>query len=69
MDPLLTLFVIAGLLAALVTTHHSSTPPAPRRPLPTSEPWSGTEPLAAWYWRNRNHQEPRREVWRPGKRT
>lgn len=69
MDPLLTLFVVVGLLAALVTTQHSSTPPAARRPTPGIEPWSGTEPLVAWYWRNRAREMPRRPVWRPGRRA
>lgn len=67
MDPLLTLFVVVGLLAALVTTHHSNPPSATRR-LPSGiEPWSGTEPLAAWYWRNRAREVPPRPVWRPGR--
>ncbi len=67
MDPLLTLFVVVGLLAALVTTHHSNPPSAARRRPSGIEPWSGTEPLVAWYWRNRGREVPPRPVWRPGR--
>ena len=69
MDPLLTLFIVVALIAALVTTHHSNPPPATRRQPSRIEPWSGTEPLVAWYWRNREREAPRRPVWRPGRRV
>jgi hypothetical protein len=67
-DPLITVVIAAGLLAAELTTRHpSATPAVPRSPS-AGEPWSGTEPLVTWYQRNRAQEAPHREVWRPGRR-